>query len=237
MPPCGLCGPWRALRQRNRYVSAKFAKDRKARKAGMCLCSRAQASNVRLCVMARRTLYSIILMGCFILSVGSPTLAQSTRKPSRDEATKAIRVTVYEMMKAFLTQDVGTFKKYAAKRTIDLVGITYEAAQKDPRYQGELQSAGVTNADQFLGYFMLGLATQYLQTMPLSPEAAARHAANDSTVTFVSDVLANVVVNNIEVAHARLVGKQWKIDLTDWLKKGVLREVTDPAIRARIKSL
>jgi hypothetical protein len=84
---------------------------------------------------------------------------------------------------------------------------------------------------------MLGLATQYLQTMPLSPEAAAKHAANDSTVTFASDGLANIVVNNIEVAHARLAGKQWKIDLTDWLKKGVLREVTDPAIRARIKSL
>ena len=187
--------------------------------------------------MARRTLYSIILTGCFILSVGSATLAQSPRQPSREEATKSIRATVYEMMKAFLTQEVATFKKHAAKRTIDLVGLTYEAAQKDPRYQGELQSAGVTNADQFLSYFMLGLATQYLQTMPLSPEAAAKHAANDSTVTFASDTLANIVVNNVEVAHARLAGKQWKIDLTDWLKKGVLREVNDPAIRARIKSL
>jgi hypothetical protein len=188
--------------------------------------------------MTRRTFSLAILLGCFLFfSVDTPSLAQSPRKPSRDEATKSIRSTAYEMMKAFLTQDVGTFKKYAAKRTLDLAGLTYEAAQKDPRYQTELQNAGVTNTDQFLGYFMLGLATQYLQTMPLSPEAAAKHAANDSTVTFVSDGVANIVVNNVEVAHARLVGKQWKIDLTDWLKRGVLKEVTDPALRARIKSL
>jgi hypothetical protein len=188
--------------------------------------------------MTRRTLYTAILLGCFIFfSVDPPSLAQSPHEPSRDESTKAIRASAYEMMKAFLTQDVGTFKKHAAKRTLDLAGLTYEAAQKDPHYQTELQNAGVTNADQFLGYFMLGLATQYLQTMPLSPEAAAKHAANDSTVTFISDVAANIVVNNIEVAHARLVGRQWKIDLTDWLKRGVLKEVTDPAIRAKIKSL
>ena len=186
---------------------------------------------------ARRTLYTAILLGFIVFTIDPSSLAQAPRKPSRDEATKSIRAAAYEMMKAFLTQEVATFKKHAAKRTLDLVALTYEAAQKDPRYQGELQSAGVTNADQFLGYFMLGLATQYLQTMPLSPEAAAKHAANDSTVTFANDALANIVVNNVEVAHARLAGKQWKIDLTDWLKKGVLREVTDPAIRARIKSL
>lgn len=190
------------------------------------------------CNMARRKLYTAILLSCFIFfSVVSRTPAQSPQKPSRDDATKAIRASAYEMMKAFLTQDVVTFKRHAAKRTLDLVGLTYEAAQKDSRYQTELQNAGVTNADQFLGYFMLGLATQYLQTMPLSPEAAAKHAANDSTVTFISDAAANIVVNNVEVAHAKLAGKQWKIDLTDWLKKGVLKEVNDPAIRARIKSL
>ena len=190
------------------------------------------------CIMLRKTLCITTLLGCFtFFSVDPPSLAQSPRKPSREEATKSIRATAYEMMKAFLTQDVGTFKKHAAKRTLDLVGLTYEAARNDSRYQTELQNAGVTNADQFLGYFMLGLATQYLQSVPMSPEAAAKHLGNDSMVTFVSDSAANIVFNNIEVAHARLAGKQWKIDLTDWLKKGVLKEVTDPAIRARIKSL
>jgi hypothetical protein len=33
---------------------------------------------------------------------------------SRDEATKDIRKTAYEMMKAFLTQDVATFKRHSA---------------------------------------------------------------------------------------------------------------------------
>lgn len=190
------------------------------------------------CLMARTTLHTAILLGCFIyFGVQPPVAAQSTSKPSREEATKAIRATTYDMMKAFLTQDVASFKRHSAKRTLELVSLTYEAAQKDPRYQGELQSAGVTNVDQFLGYFMLGLATQYLQTVPLSPEAAAKHVANDSTVTFTSDTAANIAVTNIAVARARLAGKQWKIDLTDWLKKGVLKEVNDPAIRARIKAL
>jgi hypothetical protein len=186
--------------------------------------------------MKKRIVCGVILLTLILSGFGAGKV-QSSNRPSRDEATKAIRSAAYEMMKAFLTQEVATFKKHAAKRTLDLVALTYEAAQKDPRYQGELQNAGVTNADQFLGYFMLGLATQYLQSVPMSPEAAARHVGNDSTVTFVGDSTANIVFNNIEVAHARLAGKQWKIDLTDWLKKGVLKEINDPAIRARIKAL
>jgi hypothetical protein len=73
--------------------------------------------------------------------------------------------------------------------------------------------------------------------MPLSPEAAARHVANDSTVTFVTDSEARIATGPNDVARARLAGKVWKIDLTDSLKKPVLKEVNDPALRARIKSL
>lgn len=140
-------------------------------------------------------------------------------------------------MKAFLTQDVASFKRHAAKRTLDLVGLVFEAARQDPRYQPELQNARITNPDQFLGYFLQGVATQYLQAVPLSPEAAARHVANDSTVSFVSDSEARITAGANEVARARLVGKVWKIDLTDSLKKPVLKEVNDPALRAKIKSL
>jgi hypothetical protein len=188
--------------------------------------------------MVRRSLNTAILLGCFIvLVVDSPSPAQSSHKPSRDESTKAIRATAYEMMKAFLTIDVQTFKRHAAKRTLDLVSLVFEAARQDPRYQQELQNAKITNADQFLGYFLQGVATQYLQAMPLSPEAAARHVANDSTVTFVTDSEARIATGANEVARARLAGKVWKIDLTDSLKKPVLKEVNDPALRARIKSL
>ena len=140
-------------------------------------------------------------------------------------------------MKAFLTQDVATFKRHSAKRTLELVSLTYEAARQDPRYQQELQNAHITNADQFLGYFLQGVATQYLQAMPVSPEAAARHIANDSTVSFISDSEARITAGNNEVARARLIARVWKIDLTDSLKKPVLKEVNDPALRAKIKSL
>jgi hypothetical protein len=188
--------------------------------------------------MVRRPLYTAILLGCFIFfSVDIPSAAQAQHKPSRDESTKAIRASAYEMMKAFLTQDVATFKRHSAKRTLDLVSLTYEAARQDPRYQQELQNAKITNADQFLGYFLQGVATQYLQNMPLSPEAAARHVANDSTVSFVTDSEARIMTGENEVAHARLVARVWKIDLTDSLKKAVLKEVNNPELRAKIKSL
>lgn len=180
---------------------------------------------------------AICLVWLILTSVALLTLAQSHHKPSRDEATKAIRSSAYEMMKAFLTQDVATFKRHAAKRTLALIDLAYEAARQDPRYQGELQTARITNADQFLSYFLQGMATQYLQGAPLSPEAAAIRVANDSTVSFISDSEARIVVGDSGFARARLVARVWKIDLTDALKKAVLKEVNNPELRARIKSL
>jgi hypothetical protein len=183
------------------------------------------------------TIAAILLS--LLSQAGSSSLSspQSHRKPSRDESTKAIRATAYSMMKAFLTQDVATFRRLSAKRTLQLVSLTFEAAREDSQYKQELEKAHITNADQFLGYFLQGMANQYLQAVPLSPEAAARRAANDSSVTFITDAEARIAAGNSEVARARLVGKEWKIDLTDWLKRGVLAEVKDPAMRAKIKSL
>src|SRR5215510_2748102 len=169
--------------------------------------------------------------------VGSATSLGSIDKRSRDESTKAIRAAAYEMMKAFLTQDVATFKRHSAKRTLDLIEVAYQAARQEPRYQEEFQKAGITNTDQFLSYFMLGMATQYLQGMPLSPEAASARVANDSTVTFVSDSDARIVLRGTGFARAKLVSRAWKIDLTDWLKEPVLKEVSNPELRARIKAL
>ena len=183
------------------------------------------------------TTYRIILTSSILVGVLSASPAQSRHTPSRDESTKAIRATAYDMMKAFLTQDVATFKRHSAKRTLELVALTYEAARQDPRYQQELQNARITNADQFLGYFMLGLATQYFQAAPMSPEAAARRVANDSIVSFISDSDAKIILGDSEFARARRVARDWKIDLTDSLKRAVLKEVTNPELRARIKSL
>lgn len=182
----------------------------------------------------KQTVIATALVWSILSTATAPGLPD---KPTRDEAAKAIRSTAYEMMKAFLTQDVATFKRHSAKRTLDLVALVYEAAREDPRYQQELQNARITSADQFLGYFMLGMATQYLQAMPLPPEAAARRVANDSTVTFINDYQAKITLGDSEVARARLVARQWKIDLTDWLKKPVLKEVKDPELRARIQRL
>lgn len=188
--------------------------------------------------MKKAITIAVILLSLF-RSAGASSSGplQSHHKPTRDESTRAIRATAYSMMKAFLTQDVATFKRLSARRTLQLVSLTFEAARDDTQYKQELGNAHITNADQFLGYFLQGMANQYLQAVPLTPEAAARRAANDSTVTFITDSEARIAAGNSEVARARLVGKEWKIDLTDWLKRGVLAEVKDPQMRARIKSL
>jgi hypothetical protein len=159
------------------------------------------------------------------------------QNPVRAESEKTIRKSAYEMMKAFLTQDVAVFKRHSAKRTLDLINLTYEAAREDAAYQQELAKAQITNADQFLSYFMLGMATQYLQAMPLSPEAAATKIANDSTVSFVNDSEARIVMGNSGFARAKLAARVWKIDLTDWLKPSILKEVKNPELRARIQRL
>jgi hypothetical protein len=104
------------------------------------------------------TIAAILLS--LLSQAGSSSLSspQSHHKPSRDESTKAIRATAYSMMKAFLTQDVATFKRLSAKRTLQLVSLTFEAAREDSQYKQELQNAHITNADQFLGYFLQGMA-------------------------------------------------------------------------------
>lgn len=177
---------------------------------------------------------AVVLAWAILITITAPGLPD---KPSRAESEKAIRASAYEMMKAFLTQDIATFKRHSAKRTLDLIDLAYEAARQDLLLQQELQKAHITNSDQFLGYFMLGMANQYLQDFPLSPEAAAIKVSKDSTVSFISDSEARITVGDSGFARARLVARVWKIDLTDWLKKPVLEEVKNPQLRARIKSL
>lgn len=158
-------------------------------------------------------------------------------KAARDQATKAIRESIFKTMKAFLTGDVKALKQCSAQRTLDLVNLVYEAARKDSRLQEELRNARITNADEFLGFFMQGMANQYLQASPMPPEQAARRVASDAVMSFISQSEARIIVGDSEFARAKLVAKEWKIDLTDSLKKAVLREVKNPEMRARIKSL
>jgi hypothetical protein len=170
-----------------------------------------------------------------LVPLASPAISQS--KASRDQAEQAIRASILETMRAFLTGDVKTLKQHIAKRTLDLVSLVYEAAREDPRLQEELRSARITNADEFLRFFMQGMANQYLQASPMAPEQAARKVAHDAVVSFTSDSEARINVGDSEFARAKLVASEWKIDLTDSLKKAVLNEVKNPEMRARIKSL
>src|SRR5215813_10763221 len=98
--------------------------------------------------MNRNSIAAIgVLLICSSIANPSPARAvQAQHKPSRDDSTQAIRATAREMMKAFLTVDVATFKRHSAKRTLDLVGLVFQAAQQEPRYQQEMQKANITNA-------------------------------------------------------------------------------------------
>jgi hypothetical protein len=171
------------------------------------------------------------------LVVSSVSVLGLPDNPSRAESEKVIRKAAHDMMKAFLTQDVAVFKRHSARRTLELVSLVYEAARRDPTYQQELQKARITNADQFLGYFLLGMANQYLQAVPLSPEAAAIKISKESTVTFITDSEARIAIAGSGFARARQAAGSWKLDLTDWLKTSVLKEIKEPELRARIQKL
>lgn len=186
----------------------------------------------------RRVAAAAILFIYWINAGAAPATArQSQNKALRDQATTAIRAASYEMMKAFLTVDARTFKQRAARRTLQLVSLVYEAARVDPRFQEELRTARINNPDEFLTYFLQGMANRYLQDAPLSPEAAARKAVDASVISFISASEARIMVGDSEFARAKLVAKEWKIDLTETLKKPVLKEITDPVMRAKIASL
>lgn len=188
-------------------------------------------------MMRRSALSNSVLLGCSIaVCLLFPIPGLSYDKPSREQAEKAIRASIYETMKAFLTVDVQAFKRRSTQRTLNLVGLVYEAAREDPRFQDELRNARITNAEEFLRFFLQGMANQYLQAAPLSPEQAAKRASTGAAVSFITDSEAKIIVGDSEFARAKLVAKEWKIDLTDSLKKAVLREVTSPEMRARIKS-
>jgi hypothetical protein len=168
------------------------------------------------------------------VSLALPPVSQN--KPSRAQAEKAIRTSIFETMKAFLTGDIKTLKQRTAQRTLDLVNLVYEAAREDPDLQNELRNARISNPDEFLRFFMQGMANQYLQAAPMAPEQAATRVAKDAVVSFISDSEAKIIVAGSEFAGAKLVAKAWRIDLTDSLKKAVLKEVKNPEMRARIKS-
>jgi hypothetical protein len=180
---------------------------------------------------------ALILLGwLMVASLSLPVEGRTYDKPTRDQTEKAIRASVYEMMKAFLMVDVQSFKRRATQRTLNLVSLVYEAAREDPRFQDELRTARVTNPDEFLRFFLQGMANQYLQAAPISPEQAAKRVSTDAGVSFTTGSEAKIIVGDSEFARAKLVAKEWKIDLTESLKKAVLREVTSPEMRARIKS-
>lgn len=188
--------------------------------------------------MRRRALASTaMLLGWSIVAglfFSIPGLAYD--KPSRAQAEKALRASIYDTMKAFLTVDVEEFKRRSTQRTLKLVDLVYEAAREDPRFQDEFRTARITNAQEFLRFFLQGMANQYLQAAPMSPEQAAKRVANAAVVSFNTDFEARIIVGDSEFARAKFVAKEWKIDLTESLKKAVLKEVTSPEMRARIKS-
>lgn len=179
----------------------------------------------------------MLLVWSVLASVPLASQAMTQTKTSRDQAEKAIRTSIFETMKAFLTVDVKALKQHSARRTLDLVNLVYEAAREDPQLQEQLRNGRVTNSDEFMRFFLQGMANQYLQAAPMPPEQAARRAANDAVVSFITDSEARIIVGDSEFARAKLVSKDWKIDLTDSLKKAVLNEVKNPEMRARIKSL
>lgn len=174
---------------------------------------------------ARRTaLISLI----FFISA-CPVAAQS-----RADAEKAIRRAAYETTKAFLTANVKNFRQNVTERSISVFRSTFDLFRQDAKYKDEMQRAGVTSFDQFLEYIMLGMSSRLAG--PLAPDKAAEKISAESQTSFISNGEAKILFNNSEFARARLIGAQWKIDLTSTIKRILLEEVEDPQMKAKIKN-
>ncbi len=167
---------------------------------------------------------SLILFIC-----ACPTAAQS-----RADAEKAIRRSAYETTKAFLSANVRVFKQNVTERSISVFRSTFDLFRQDAKYRDDLQRAGVSSFDQFLEYIMLGMSPRLAG--PLAPAKAAEKISNESQMSFINNAEAKILFNNSEFARALLSRGQWKIDLTQTIKRILLEEVGDPQMKAKIKN-
>ena len=160
---------------------------------------------------------SLILCHLCVAQVNTTGAQQPASLSDRSASEKLIRAALYEIGLATLTGDAKTFKKRAAKRTLDLYDTVFAELATNPKIKEQSRQAGITNGEGFLEYTFRSAARQTSST----PQAKLEEFAREGSVvplTFVSDTEA-AGENRIGSLKAVFEDHDWKIDIADSLKK------------------
>jgi hypothetical protein len=138
------------------------------------------------------------------------------------------------MALATLKGDAAKFKKHAAKRTLGLYDLVFAELSSNPAVKEHFQNSGVTTGEGFLELGMRAVAS-HAAAMPAEKlESLAREQASGD-LKFVSDTEATGV-GPAGTYRAVLENNDWKIDITDILKKTYLQSLPlGPDSKARIE--
>ena len=164
-----------------------------------------------------QTLLVLLMSSIGLAQVPSP---QGTVSPARAESEKAIRVVLYEISVAAQSGDAKTFKKHAAQRTLKFYDSLVEELLTNPKVKEQLGRANVTKGDGFIDLSFRSVAQRASATPRSKIEEFAREYQK-SPLTFVSDTEAKVETKAGMLKVVR-EADEWKVDITESLKKGLL---------------
>ncbi len=155
----------------------------------------------------------------------SPPSEPSLSRPSLDraESERAIRASLYEVSLAMLTGDADQVRRRAAQRTLDFHDLLFAELSLIQRFRDQLRREGVKTGADFLNFTMRTVARQMASTPRERLEELARQQSA-IPLTFLSDTEATGQ-NTSGTIRAVFERGEWRIDLTDPLRRYYLRTV------------
>jgi hypothetical protein len=181
-------------------------------------------------------LVMLLVLGGLTVAARAPAVAmrQTASSPGRAEAEKAARGALYEMSLATQGGDAAKFKKFAAQRTLGLYDRVFSELETNPKVKEQLMQAGVTSGEKLLE---LGLRAVAKRAAGVPAEKLQEYAREQAAIplTFNGDKEAT---GETQAGPLKLVLEkgEWKIDVTETLKKPLLQSLPLSAdSRARLE--
>ena len=167
----------------------------------------------------------LVVLASSLCTVDRIAIATPRRQASaigdRAGSEKAIRVALYETALAALTGNTKAFMRHSAKRTLGLYDLVFAELSANPKSNEQFRKLGVTNGEGLLDIGFRAVASRSAATPRSKLEALAREQSA-SPITFISDKEATGQHKNGPF-KAVLEDDDWKIDITEALKKSLLQ--------------
>lgn len=159
---------------------------------------------------------------CTVHTTATPR-QQAPTVADRTTSEKTIRVVLYEIALAALTGNAKGFKNHAAKRVLGLYDLVFVELSANPQTNEQFRKLGVTNGDSFREFGFRAVANRSAGTPRSKLEDLAREQST-SPLTFISEKEATGQNKN-GIFKAVLEDNDWKIDVTEALKKSLLQSL------------